>query len=288
MFSFTRFLLNADARSFNAKRFLLELLALAVILVSPANNSQAFTRVAGPVPETGLASERTITVAAAPSSFLPNPLKTELSGNALRRFEPENSLPTIDNCRNELLKNVSFQGKWSAADRVKLCRLIDDLRAELWSLRGRVPELDHQVRAIWSMLPLVRFEQGSYGNLFFKGVEAESVYYQYWSPETGGVEKQGIISLRLSEKKFPYLFLHELRHIYDRHEISAGRMKASNARKLEEIAFLLESYYTEASNKRVFLLKEFWRDDWSSLPREERRNRAMQSISRYINAHYDF
>lgn len=206
--------------------------------------------------------------AALAPGYLPNPVKLNPYGD----------------CLAQNIRRTMFSAKYSSADRAKLCSLLDQLRLKLWRSRRIVGELDYQIGEIWKVAPYLFFEKVGWMQSVFSGVYGHAVYQQILQTD-GSILRRGIISLRLNEKTFPHTFLHELRHVRDLYDGYNGR-KVFSAQQLEENAFLLESYFTEATADRAAFFKEFWRSEWRAISRAERRRLALEDIARYMRKHY--
>lgn len=229
----------------------------APLYISSQSNQTAYRNLRAVAVETALAP-----------SYLPNPVKSNPSGD----------------CRPENLRPNLFSPKYDRADRAKLCSLLENLRLKLWQSRSKVGELDFQLAEIWKVTPYLYFEKVGWTQNVFGGVFGHATYRQIFQPD-GTTFKRGVMALRLKEKTFPYTFLHELRHVRDLYDGYNGG-KVYSARQLEESAFLIESYYTEATEERAAFFKEFWRSEWRAVSRPERRRRALDEIARYMLKYY--
>lgn len=245
-------------KHFSKQLLCLSLLLLAAVYVS-AQSTQTTARKLS-----AITAPRTI-----PSpSYLFNPVK----------------LNSFRDCSSENIRQASFSPKYNRDDRVKMCVLIEKLRIKLWQSRNSVSELDYQVSEIWKATPYLYFEKVSWTKKFFGGTFGHAEYKQIFQPD-GSIFKRGIIALSLNESTFPYTFLHELRHVRDLYD-GYNYRKAYSSRQLEERGFLIESYYAEATNERAAFFKEFWRDEWRRVPRNERRQLALAGIERYMRKYY--
>ena len=202
------------------------------------------------------------------SSYLPNPVKSNPLGD----------------CTSENIRQESFSPKYKRGDRIKMCRLLEKLRLNLWQSRSKTGELDNQVDEIWKVTPYLYFEKVSWSQKFFAGIHGHASYQQVFYPDRGTV-KRGVIALSLKENTFPYVFLHELRHVRDLYDGYNDR-KVYSMQEIEERAFLLQSYYAEATSDRVAFIKEFWRNEWRSMPRPERRQLALAHIENHMRKYY--
>lgn len=189
-------------------------------------------------------------------------------------------------CSSENIRQTSFSPKYNRDERAKMCRLLEKLRVTLWRSGASVNELDYQVHEIWKVTPYLYFEKVSWTQTFFGGVFGHAAYQQVFQLD-GNTVKRGTIALSLNENTFPYTFLHELRHVRDLYDGYNNR-KVYSTRQIEERAFLLESYYTEATDHHAAFFKEFWRDEWRAMSRSERRRLAAADIERYLRKYYGY
>lgn len=185
-------------------------------------------------------------------------------------------------CLENDLKTDRFASSMAATDRIKICESIIRISKEL-NTNTLSPELKQELSRIWKTFANERI----FFNILPKDSAALLLAQAEPFPNGIGRKFESVIFInpnKLDEKEFLYVFLHEMRHVYDFDQ--TWREKGSiDTIELERRAFqlmgaIMEEFPEYGGTGR---LPKLWKKNWCKLAKPERLERRNKAVEDFLN-----
>lgn len=184
-------------------------------------------------------------------------------------------------CNIENINLERFDKDINAGQSVAFCEALQDISAKLsgnWS-----SALKTEMMQIWWVFLNKNVKIRSMKNGASSRILAAAEAFTDNSPGAGFNASFYLRPNKVNDKSFFYVFMHELRHVYDFYQIYQTQGNMTEA-ELEKRGFrIMGEIYQETPDKPFFFrLPTFWEDGWKNLSAGEIAQRREQKIEKFM------
>ena len=190
-------------------------------------------------------------------------------------------LKSDQGCRLENINLQRFDKEISTSQSTAFCEVLQEIAVRLngnWS-----PALKAEMQQIWWVflhenVKIRPMKSGTSGRVL-----AAAEAFTDNTPGAGFNASFYLRVNRVKDKSFFYVFMHELRHVYDFYDLYKNQTHITEA-ELEKRGFrIMGEIYQETQNKpKFYRLPTFWEDGWKNLPQTEIAQKRDKKIEKFM------